>query len=159
MVLARALAYIDVHGGDGLPRVAQHAVLNANWLRQRLSSVLPAAYDRPCMHECVLTASSIKRDHSVRALDVAKRLMEKGFHAPTVYFPLIVDEALMFEPTETESPQTLEALAAALEEIALEAAENGDRVRQAPLSTPVTRVDEARAARQLVPTEDAAGRP
>lgn len=158
MVLARALAYINVHGGDGLPRVAQHAVLNANWLRQRLRDVLPAAYDRPCMHECVLTASGIKHDHNVRALDLAKRLMEKGFHAPTVYFPLIVDEALMFEPTETESLQTLEALAAALEEIAHEAATDGERVRNAPQSTPVTRVDEARAARQLVPTEDAAAR-
>lgn len=158
MVLARALAYINVHGGDGLPRVAQHAVLNANWLRQRLRTVLPAAYDRPCMHECVLTATGFKNDHSVRALDVAKRLMEKGFHAPTVYFPLIVDEALMFEPTETESLQTLEALASAIEEIAHEAAHDGDRVRTAPQSTPVTRVDEARAARQLVPTEDAAVR-
>ena len=158
MVLARALAYINVHGGDGLPRVAQHAVLNANWLRQRLRHVLPAAYDRPCMHECVLTASGIKHDHNVRALDLAKRLMEKGFHAPTVYFPLIVDEALMFEPTETESLQTLEALATAIEEIALEAATDGERVRIAPQSTPVTRVDEARAARQLVPTEDAAAR-
>jgi len=158
MVLARALAYINVHGGDGLPRVAQHAVLNANWLRHRLRHVLPAAYDRPCMHECVLTASGIKHDHNVRALDLAKRLMEKGFHAPTVYFPLIVDEALMFEPTETESLQTLEALAAAVEEIAAEAAIDGERVRIAPQSTPVTRVDEARAARQLVPTEDAATR-
>jgi glycine dehydrogenase subunit 2 len=158
MVLARALAYINVHGGDGLPRVAQHAVLNANWLRQRLRDVLPAAYDRPCMHECVLTASGIKHDHNVRALDLAKRLMEKGFHAPTVYFPLIVDEALMFEPTETESLQTLEALATAVEEIAAEAATDGERVRIAPQSTPVTRVDEARAARQLVPTEDAAAR-
>lgn len=158
MVLARALAYITVHGGDGLPRVAQHAVLNANWLRQRLQAVLPAAYDRPCMHECVLTATGIKHNHNVRALDLAKRLMEKGFHAPTVYFPLIVDEALMFEPTETESPQTLEALACALEEIAEEAVVDGDRVRHAPLTTPVTRVDEARAARQLVPTEDAAER-
>lgn len=158
MVLARALAYINVHGGDGLPRVAQHAVLNANWLRQRLRNVLPAAYDRPCMHECVLTATGIKHDHNVRALDLAKRLMEKGFHAPTVYFPLIVDEALMFEPTETESLQTLEALATALEEIAAEAASDGERVRTAPQSTPVTRVDEARAARQLVATEDAAVR-
>ncbi len=158
MVLARALAYIDVHGGDGLTRVAQHAVLNANWLRHRLRHVLPAAYDRPCMHECVLTASAFKQQHSVKALDLAKRLMEKGFHAPTVYFPLIVDEALMFEPTETESLQTLEAMAQALEEIAVEAAETPDLVRNAPTATPVSRVDEARAARQLIPTEDAAQR-
>lgn len=156
MVLARALAYVNVHGADGLRRVAQHAVLNANWLRKRLSNVLPSAYDRPCMHECVLTATSIKQEHGVRGLDIAKRLMEKGFHAPTVYFPLIVDEALMFEPTETESLQTLEALAQSLEAIVHEAAHDPERIRTAPQSTPVTRVDEARAARQLVPTEDAA---
>ncbi len=158
MVLARALAYIEVHGGDGLTRVAQHAVLNANWLRERLRATLPAAYDRPCMHECVLTSSKIKADYQVRALDIAKSLLEEGFHAPTVYFPLIVDEALMFEPTETESPQTLEALAQALERIAARAASDPDRVRHSPHSTPVTRVDEARAARQLIATEDAAAR-
>lgn len=158
MVLARALAYIDVHGGDGLTRIAQHAVLNANWLRKRLAATLPAAYDYPCMHECVLTASTIKASYGVRALDLAKRLLEEGFHAPTVYFPLIVDEALMFEPTETESLQTLEALASAIERIALLCASEPDVVRNAPQSTPVTRVDEARAARHLVTTEDAAGR-
>jgi glycine dehydrogenase subunit 2 len=158
VVLARALAYINVHGGDGLTRVAQHAVLNANWLRQRVRSILPAAYDRPCMHECVLTSSQIKADHQVRALDLAKSLLEEGFHAPTVYFPLIVDEALMFEPTETESPQTLEALAQALERIVERAARDPEAVRTSPHSTPVTRVDEARAARHLIATEDAAAR-
>ena len=158
MVLARALAYIEVHGGDGLTRVAQHAVLNANWLRKRLEATLPAAYDRPCMHECVLTSSELKVAHGVRALDVAKSLLEEGFHAPTVYFPLIVDEALMFEPTETESLQTLEALAEALETIAQRAADTPELVQGAPWSTPVTRVDEARAARTLIPTEDAATR-
>lgn len=158
MVLARALAYINVHGGDGLTRVAQHAVLNANWLKKRLSATLPAAYDRPCMHECVLTSSQLKADYGVRALDVAKSLLEEGFHAPTVYFPLIVDEALMFEPTETESVQTLEALAVALETIAERSRVDPDAVRHAPQATPVTRVDEARAARHLIPTEDAAQR-
>jgi len=158
LVLARALAYIDVHGGDGLTRVAQHAVLNANWLRKRLVDTLPAAYDYPCMHECVLTATGLKSAYGVRGLDVAKKLLEEGFHAPTVYFPLIVDEALMFEPTETESPQTLEALASALEHIAQLAATDPEVVKNAPQSTPVTRVDEARAARHLVPTEDAAVR-
>ena len=158
MVLARALAYIDVHGGDGLERIAQHAVLNANWLRRRLSATLPAAYDRPCMHECVLTASALKAEFGVRGLDVAKALLEEGFHSPTVYFPLIVDEALMFEPTETESPQTLEALAEALERIAVRAAEDPESLHRAPQTTPVSRVDEARAARHLVSTEDAASR-
>ncbi len=158
MVLARALAYIEVHGGDGLTRVAQYAVLNANWLRRRLAAILPAAYDRPCMHECVLTATPLKSAYGVRALDVAKSLLEEGFHAPTVYFPLIVDEALMFEPTETESPQTLEALACSLDTIALRCISDVESVKSAPHSTPVTRVDEARAARTLISTEDAATR-
>jgi glycine dehydrogenase subunit 2 len=158
MVLARALAYIDVHGSDGLRRVAERAVLNANWLRHRLRETLPSAFDRRCMHECVLSSSRLKSAHGVKALDVAKGLLEHGFHAPTVYFPLIVDEALMFEPTETESPETLEALAAALEQIAELAARDPDRLRAAPMTTPVSRVDEARAARQLIATEDAAGR-
>ncbi len=158
MVLARALAYIDVHGGEGLTRVAQHAVLNANWLRERLRATLPAAYDRVCMHECVLTATGIKDEFGVRGLDVAKGLLEEGFHSPTVYFPLIVDEALMFEPTETESLQTLESLAASLERLAERARRDPDGLHRAPQTTPVSRVDEARAARHLIATEDAAQR-
>ncbi|HVX22881.1 MAG TPA: aminomethyl-transferring glycine dehydrogenase subunit GcvPB [Acidimicrobiales bacterium] len=160
LVLARALTYILVHGGDGLRRVAERAVLNANWLRVRLSGVFDVPFDRPCMHEVVLAASSLKKAHGVRALDVAKRLLEDGFHSPTVYFPLIVDEALMVEPTETESLQTLQALAASLEAIVAEAATDGgddcvEPATQAPRTTPVRRVDEARAARHLVPTFDA----
>jgi glycine dehydrogenase subunit 2 len=158
MVLARALAYIDVHGGDGLTRVAKYAVLNANWLRHRLRDTLPAAYDRVCMHECVLTATPLKNKYGVRGLDVAKALLEEGFHSPTVYFPLIVEEALMFEPTETESLQTLEALAEAIERIAQRAVDDPDALHRAPQTTPVSRVDEARAARNLIPTEDAASR-
>jgi glycine dehydrogenase subunit 2 len=157
LVLARALAYIRVHGGDGLRRVADRAVLNANWLRVRLSSSYDVPFDRPCMHEVVLAASTLKRRYGLRALDVAKRLLEEGFHAPTVYFPLVVDEALMVEPTETESLQTLEALADAFERIAAEAGEEGglDAAHAAPRTTPVGRVDEARAARVLIPTFDA----
>ena len=155
VVLARALAYIDVHGGDGLTRVAQHAVLNANWLRHRLRAILPAAYDRVCMHECTLQATNLKAKFGVRGLDVAKALLDEGFHAPTVYFPLIVDEALMFEPTETESVQTLEALAQAIERIAERAASDPDSLHRAPQNTPVSRVDEARAARHLIATADA----
>jgi glycine dehydrogenase subunit 2 len=157
LVLARALTYVLVHGNDGLRDVARLAVLNANWLRKRLSSSFDAPYDRPCMHECVLSASSLKRATGVKALDVAKRLLEEGFHSPTVYFPLIVDEALMIEPTETESLQTLEALASALERIVAEAAtpEGARAATEAPHLTPVRRVDEARAARHLVPTFDA----
>ncbi len=157
LVLARALAYVRVHGGDGLRRVAERAVLNANWLRVRLSGTYDVAFDRPCMHEVVLAASALKRKHGVRALDVAKRLLEEGFHAPTVYFPLVVEEALMVEPTETESPQTLEALAEAFERIAAQAGEPGgpEAAHAAPRTTPVGRLDEARAARVLVPTFDA----
>jgi len=157
LVLARALTYVLVHGSDGLRDVARLAVLNANWLRKRLSSSLDAPYDRPCMHECVLSASSLKKATGVKALDVAKRLLEEGFHAPTVYFPLIVDEALMIEPTETESLQTLEALAGAIEHIVAQAAtpEGALAATEAPHLTPVRRVDEARAARHLVPTYDA----
>ena len=158
MVLARALAYIDVHGGEGLQRVAQHAVLNANWLRERLRATLPAAFDRVCMHECVLTATGLKERYGVRGLDVAKGLLEEGFHSPTVYFPLIVDEALMFEPTETESLQTLESLAASLERLVGRAQDDPEGLHRAPQSTPVSRVDEARAARHLIATEDAASR-
>ncbi len=158
MVLARALAYIDVHGGDGLTRVANYAVLNANWLRHRLRATLPAAFDRVCMHECVLTAVPLKNQYGVRGLDIAKALLEEGFHSPTVYFPLIVEEALMFEPTETESLQTLDELAEAIERIAQRAVDDPESLHRAPQSTPVSRVDEARAARHLIPTEDAADR-
>ena len=156
LVLARALAYILLNGGDGLQQVAEIAVLNANWIRQRLSGTYDVPFDRPCMHEVVLSSRNLKQAHGVRALDVAKRLLEEGFHAPTVYFPLIVDEALMIEPTETESPQTLEALAEALERIAYEATTlPSGTLAEAPHGTPVRRVDEARAARTLIPTFDA----
>ena len=156
LVLARALAYILACGGDGLKEIAEIAVLNANWIRARLSGTYDVPFDRPCMHEAVLSARSLKQSSGVRALDVAKRLLEEGFHAPTVYFPLIVDEALMIEPTETESPQTLEALADSLERIAREAAsEEKGWMAEFPHRTPVRRVDEARAARKLVPTFDA----
>ncbi len=158
LVLARALAYILVNGGDGLQKVAEIAVLNANWIRQRLSGTFDVPFDRQCMHEVVLSSRNLKQAHGVRALDIAKRLLEEGFHSPTVYFPLIVEEALMIEPTETESPQTLEALAQALEQIAYEAnALPTGSMTEAPRNTPVRRVDEARAARTLIPTFDARG--
>jgi glycine dehydrogenase subunit 2 len=154
LVLARALAYMEVHGGDGLRRVAERAVLNANWIRRRLSETYEVPFDRPCMHEVVLSVANLRKAYGTKALDVGKRLLEEGFHSPTIYFPLIVDEALMIEPTETESLQTLEALAESLEAIAAEAAA-GEPLSEAPRTTPVRRVDEARAARTLVPTFDA----
>ena len=152
LALARAWSYILANGGDGLRRVAEGAVLNANWLRNRLRGVYDLPYDRPNMHEFVASTTSLKKQKGLRALDVGKRLLEEGFHAPTVYFPLIVDEALMIEPTETESPQTLAALADALIRIAGDPEGEG---AAAPRSTPVGRVDEARAARTLLPTWDA----
>ncbi|MGO9457317.1 MAG: aminomethyl-transferring glycine dehydrogenase subunit GcvPB, partial [Acidimicrobiales bacterium] len=159
LVLARALAYMEVHGGDGLRRVAERAVLNANWIRRRLSGAYDVPFDRPCMHEVVFSAATLRKRYGTKALDVGKRLLELGFHAPTVYFPLIVEEALMVEPTETESPQTLAALADALERIAVEASspDGPAAAAAAPRTTPVSRVDEARAARTLVPTFDARG--
>ncbi|HVA74864.1 MAG TPA: aminomethyl-transferring glycine dehydrogenase subunit GcvPB [Acidimicrobiales bacterium] len=152
LALARAWSYILANGGDGLRRVAEGAVLNANWLRHRLRGVYDLPYDRPNMHEFVASTTSLKKQKGLRALDVGKRLLEEGFHAPTVYFPLIVEEALMIEPTETESPQTLEALADALIRIAADPPGEG---AAAPRTTPVGRVDEARAARTLLPTWDA----
>jgi glycine dehydrogenase subunit 2 len=157
LALARAYSYLIANGGDGLRRIAERAVLNANWLRHRLRGVYDVPFDRPNMHEFVASTASLKKETGLRATDVAKRLLEEGFHAPTVYFPLIVEEALMIEPTETESPETLAALADALEAIATEARAEGDAssARAAPRTTVVGRVDEARAARQLVPTFDA----
>jgi glycine dehydrogenase subunit 2 len=152
LALARAWSYILVNGGDGLRRVAEGAVLNANWVRHRLRGHYDVPFDRPNMHECVVSATNLRRRSGVKAVDVAKRLLEEGFHSPTTYFPLIVDEALMIEPTETESPQTLAALCDALIRIA-DGASEADH--DAPRTTPVGRVDEARAARRLVPTWDA----
>lgn len=157
MVFVRALAYMMYYGATGLREVSEAAVLNANWLRKRISSNYPAAHDHICMHEFVSSAASLKRVSGVRALDVAKQLLEFGFHSPTVYFPLVVEEALMFEPTETESLQTLESMAMALDEIASMAQtdEGRDTLHAAPTVTPVSRLDEARAARTLISTFDA----
>jgi glycine dehydrogenase subunit 2 len=152
LALARAFSYMLVNGGDGLRRVSEAAVLNANWIRHRLRGAYDIPFDRPNMHECVVSTTSLKKANGLRALDVAKRMLEEGFHAPTTYFPLIIDEALMIEPTETESLQTLEAMGAALERIA---GETGEEAHEAPRTTPVRRLDEARAARHLIPTYDA----
>jgi glycine dehydrogenase subunit 2 len=153
LALARAWTYILANGSDGLQRVSEAAVLNANWLLAQLRGTYTVPFDRPVMHEVVVsTKGAPGTTHEVHALDVGKRLLEKGFHAPTVYFPLIVPEALMIEPTETESPETVAALAEALLEVAHESPET---LASAPRSTPIGRADEARAARSLVPTWDA----
>ncbi|MCI2975561.1 MAG: aminomethyl-transferring glycine dehydrogenase subunit GcvPB [Ferrimicrobium sp.] len=154
VVLARALAFMRYLGRDGLKRMSELAVLNANWLKARIASTFDVAYEQPCMHEFVVSAEKLKTRTGVRALDVAKALLDAGFHAPTVYFPLVVHEALMIEPTETESPQTLEALARAFEEIVEQAKQDPRVVLAQPQNTPVRRLDEARAARNPILTED-----
>lgn len=147
-MLVRAYTYIAMHGADGLRQVAEAAVLNANYLRVRLQETYPIPYNRLCMHEFV--AEGRFPNSPVRALDIAKRLMDYGFHPPTNYFPLIVREALMIEPTETESKQTLDAFAEAMWKIAEEARTQPQLLQEAPHTTPVGRVDEVKAARDLV---------
>jgi glycine dehydrogenase subunit 2 len=147
-VLVRAFAYIFDHGGSGLEEVSDDAVLAANYLKARLAGTYDIPYPRHCKHEFVASASTIKRDTGVRTLDIAKRLIDYGFHPPTIYFPLIVDEGMLIEPTETEPIETLDAFANALIAIAKEAYETPDLVTGAPLTAPVRRLDEATAARQ-----------
>lgn len=145
-IVLRALAYMTANGPEGLRRVAEMAVLNARYLQARIASEYEMPYGADCMHEFVASAGEMRRETGVRALDVGKRLLDKGFHAPTVYFPLIVDEAMMFEPTETESVETIDALAEALIEIALEARLDPNLVTQAPHTTPVRRPDEGKVS-------------
>jgi len=154
-VFVRSYAYILSLGGDGLREASETAVLNANYLmaklaRGRAGKYLPVAYDRRCMHEFVLSGAPAKRELGVKTLDIAKRLLDHGFHPPTVYFPLLVDEALMVEPTETEAPETLDAFAAAVDEILAEAEENPEIAQNAPYTTPVRRLDEVAASRNPV---------
>jgi glycine dehydrogenase subunit 2 len=148
-MLVRAYAFIRALGGDGLMQATAMAVLSANYVRARLTGTYHLAYPGVCMHECVLTDKNLE-PHGVKTLDVAKRLLDYGFHAPTIYFPLVVAGALMIEPTETESKETLDAFISAMEAIAAEARDNADLVRNAPVRTPVGRLDEARAARRPV---------
>ena len=148
-VLVRAYTYIRAHGGSGLREVSEDAVLAANYLRHRVSGAYDVPYgDRPCKHEFVASAASLKKRTGVRTLDIAKRLIDHGFHPPTIYFPLIVEEAMLIEPTETESLETLDAFAEALIAIAAEAESAPEVVREAPHTAPVRRLDEATAARQ-----------
>jgi glycine dehydrogenase subunit 2 len=136
--------------GPGLREMSEVAVLNANYLLARLKGTYELPYERLCMHEFVLSARGLKREHGVSALDVAKRLMDYGFHPPTIYFPLVVPEALMIEPTESEAKETLDAFCEAMLAIAREAAEDPGVVHAAPHSRPVKRLDEVRAAKDPV---------
>ena len=154
-VFVRSYAYILSLGGDGLQEASETAVLNANYLLARLKEEgvaehLPAAYDRVCMHEFVLSGAPMKKNLGLKTLDLAKRLLDHGFHPPTVYFPLLVDEALLVEPTETETKETLDAFADAIADILREGAEDPEIARNAPYSTPVRRLDEAGAAKRPV---------
>jgi glycine dehydrogenase subunit 2 len=144
----RALTYIYANGGEGLTRVSRLAVLNANYVRTLVKEFLPTPYDEPCRHEFVASAQDLKRETGVRALDIAKALLDRGYHAPTVYFPLLVPECLMIEPTETESKETLDAFVEVLREIVATANENPQAILDAPVTTIVGRIDETRAARQ-----------
>jgi glycine dehydrogenase subunit 2 len=146
-VMIKAWAYIRRLGDEGLRRVASMSVLNANYVMAALRDAYKLPYDRPCMHECVFSARTLLRQHGVRAVDVAKRLIDLGFHPPTVYFPLIVDEALMIEPTETESIETLDAFIAAMRQIAGEAETDPAALKSAPVTTPVGRLDEVKAVK------------
>jgi glycine dehydrogenase subunit 2 len=154
-VFVRSYTYIRSLGAAGLREVSEVAVLNANYLLARLrregvAEYLPAAYDRLCMHEFVLSGAPMKRELQVKTLDLAKRLLDHGVHPPTVYFPLIVDEALLIEPTETETKETLEHFADVIAEILREAREDPSIAQGAPYTTPVRRLDEAGAARKPV---------
>ncbi len=146
-VLVRAYCYIRTHGPEGLKRVSENAVLNANYLLSRVKHIFPVPQGDRCMHEFVASAAALKAERGISAMDIAKRLLDFGFHAPTVYFPPIVREALMIEPTETESKETLDAFAQALFRIT---EENADLLHEAPHLTSISRPDEVRAARQPV---------
>ena len=151
-MFVRSYAYIRSLGAAGLREVSEVAVLNANYLLARLrregvAEYLPVAYDRLCMHEFVLSGAPMKQELKIRTLDLAKRLLDYGVHPPTVYFPLIVDEALLVEPTETETRETLDRFAEVMAEVLREARDDPEVARNAPYTTPVRRLDEAGAAR------------
>jgi glycine dehydrogenase subunit 2 len=147
-ICLRALTYILRCGGNGLTRVSEMAVLNANFIKSELKDVLDIDHSEGCLHEFVATGKQWKEKYGVRTLDVAKRLLDYGVHAPTIYFPLIVDEALMIEPTETESLDSLKKFISTIKSIAQEAEDNPELLRNAPITTPVSRLDETKAARQ-----------
>ncbi len=149
-VLVRAFAYILAHGGDGLRQVSEDAVLAANYLRQRIGRTYDLPFAGPCKHEFVAAAQTLRAETGVRTLDIAKRLIDHGYHPPTIYFPLIVEECMLIEPTETESIETLDGFADALIAVAEEARRDPELLRSAPHDTPVRRLDEAGAARQPI---------
>jgi glycine dehydrogenase subunit 2 len=146
-IMIRAYAYIRMLGSHGLKRVSENAIINANYLMKELESHFQLPFAGPRMHEFVLSGSK-QKEQGVSTAEIAKRILDYGFHAPTVYFPLIVREAIMIEPTETESKQTLDRFAACMIDIAKEVENNPEMVKNAPHTTPVSRLDEVRAIRQ-----------
>jgi glycine dehydrogenase subunit 2 len=146
-VMVRAYAYITLLGREGLIQVSEQAVLNANYMLSRLKGHFDLPYEQTCMHECVFSAAR-QAKHGVHAIDIAKYLIDRGFHPPTVYFPLNVKEAIMIEPTETESKQTMDAFIAVLIEAAETAERDPEELHQAPITMPVSRLDETKAARE-----------
>lgn len=147
-ICLRAYAYILSQGAEGLKEVSENAVLNANYVMHSLKNHFDVPYMKTCMHECVLSAKK-QMENGVHALDIAKSLIDKGIHPPTIYFPLIVKEALMVEPTETESKETLDAFIAAMKEIALQAQKDPETLHKAPVTTPVGRLDETKAVKDM----------
>ena len=147
-VMIKAYAYIRSLGAEGFKEVSENAVLNANYIREKLKSTYLLPYSRTCMHEVVFSGKWQKAK-GIRTLDIAKRLLDFGFHPPTIYFPLVVDEAIMIEPTETESKETLDAFIDAMKKIAREAEERPEILHESPHNTPVKRLDEVKAARTL----------
>ncbi|HEY3347772.1 MAG TPA: aminomethyl-transferring glycine dehydrogenase subunit GcvPB, partial [Nitrospirota bacterium] len=148
-VLVRAYAYIRSMGPDGLREVSENAIINANYLLQRLKTHYKLPHDRHCMHEVILSGK-LQKDKGVTTREIAKRLLDFGFHAPTVYFPLVVEEAIMIEPTETESRQTLELFIDAMATIAREVIDDPEKVKSAPNTTRLSRLDETAAARHPI---------
>lgn len=146
-VILRTLVYLKMLGREGLKRVSENAVLNANYIRAKLAPYYDQKYDRYCMHECVLSATR-QTEKGVHAIDIAKGLLDLGFHAPTMYFPLIVPEALMIEPTETESRETMDEFIDAMIALAKQAETDPDSLHAAPTTCAITRVDETKAARE-----------
>jgi len=150
-IMLRAYIYIKMLGAEGLRKVSENAILNANYIMARVKDHYHITHQEYCMHEFVADSSWQKKANGVNTLDIAKRLLDKGFHAPTIYFPLIVPEAMMVEPTETEPLESLDAFADAMIEIAQECADNPELLHEAPLTTPVRRVDDVRAVKVLDP--------
>jgi glycine dehydrogenase subunit 2 len=148
-IMVRAYAYIRRMGGEGLKRAAIAAILNANYIKERLKGAYHLAFDEPCMHECVFS-DRLQLGSGISTMDVAKRLIDYGYHPPTVYFPLVVPGAIMVEPTETESIETLDKFIEVMKRIAEEAKTNPELLKNAPATTKTARVDETRAAREPV---------